>query len=121
MLLLFQLLFVLFSFYAIWNVVRKRQEGSLSRRGLAFWIIFWLLADLAVIWPNSTTVLANALGIGRGSDFVIYISLALLFFLIFKLHIKIETINRDVTKIVRDRALKHAHYEKYENTKTHQS
>lgn len=105
MLLLFQILFILFSLSAIWNVAQKRQEGSLSRRGLAFWVGFWLLADLAVIWPNSTTVLANALGIGRGSDFIIYISLALLFFLIFKLHIKIEGINRDVTKVVRDKAL----------------
>ena len=103
MLLLFQLLLILFSLYAIWPVIQKQREGSLSRRGLSFWVIFWLLADLAVIWPNSTTVLANALGIGRGSDLVIYISLALLFFLIFKLHIKIESINRDITKVVRDR------------------
>jgi len=113
MLFLFQLLFFLFSFYAVGNVVKKRREGSASRRGVIFWLIFWLIADVAVIWPNSTTVLANAFGIGRGSDLVIYSSLALLFFLIFKLHIKIESINRDVTKVVRDRALRD-----HENIKT---
>jgi|SRR3989338_5251906 len=113
MLFLFQLLFILFSLYAIGNVWRRRREGTLSQRGLIFWVIFWLLADVAVIWPNSTTLLANALGIGRGSDLVIYISLALLFFLIFKLYIKIESLNRDVTKVVRDRALRD-----HENIKT---
>ena len=74
---------------------------------MVFWILFWLAADVAVLWPNSTTVLANALGIGRGSDLVLYISLAALFYLLFRLHVKVESINRDVTKVVRDKALDH--------------
>ena len=51
-------------------------------------------------------MLANRLGIGRGSDLVIYISIAVLFFLLFRVHIAIERVNREVTKVVRDRALK---------------
>lgn len=106
MLILFQILFILFSFFAITSVVKKRREGSLSVRGAGFWIVFWLLADSAVIWPGFTTILARAFGIGRGSDLVIYVSIALLFFLLFRLHIKIESIGRDITRVVRDKALR---------------
>jgi small membrane protein len=108
MLILFQLLLILFSLYAIWGVLRRKKDGTLSLRGTGFWVVFWLTVIVSVIWPNSTQALADRIGIGRGSDLVIYISIVLLFFLIFKLHIKLESINRDVTKVVRKKALESA-------------
>lgn len=105
MLILFQLLFLIFSASTVWSVVRRARNGALSGKSAIFWTLFWLTANIAVWRPNSTTILANRLGIGRGSDFVIYISLALIFYLLFRVHIKIEKVNREVTKVVRDRAL----------------
>lgn len=102
---LFQILFTLFSLYAIFNVWKKKKEGQLGSRGAGFWILFWLSAIVAVLWPNSTTILANKLGIGRGSDLVLYISIVIIFFLIFKLHLKIEAVSRDITKVVRKESL----------------
>jgi len=88
------------------SVLRRKRDGSLGMRSAIFWIFFWLLGNIAVWWPNSTTMFANRLGIGRGSDFVIYISIAVLFYLLFMVHIKMERVSREVTKVVRDRALK---------------
>lgn len=101
MLIIFQILFIFFSFLAITTVKKKKIAGELKNKEALFWVLFWVLADVAVIWPDLTTHLANALGIGRGTDFIVYISLALIFYLLFLLHIKIEGINRDVTKVVR--------------------
>ncbi len=101
----FQILFLIFSTFAIGNVVLRRREGALGPKGMIFWILFWLAADVAMVWPNSTTVIANRLGIGRGADLVVYVALAALFFLLFKLHIKIESVGRDVTRVVRRDAL----------------
>ncbi len=101
----FQTLFVLFALFAIVNVFKRKKDGILSLSGALFWSLFWVLVAVAVVWPNSTQLIADNIGIGRGSDLVIYISIAVLFFLIFKLHIKIEKINRDVTKVVRRKAL----------------
>ena len=116
MLIIFQLLFLFFSLAAILSVYRRTRAGALSRSSAVFWSAFWLLANIAVWRPNSTTMLANRLGIGRGSDLVIYISIAVLFYLQFRAHIKIEKVNREVTHVVRDKAL-HAKYENDENTK----
>ena len=106
MLILFQILFSLFALFAISSVWSKRRSGLLSLGGEVFWIIFWLIAVVFVWWPNSTVKFANFLGIGRGADLVLYVSLAVIFFLLFRLGVKIEMINRDVTKVVRDKTLK---------------
>ena len=106
MLILFQILFILFSLVALWSIVDRGRNGGMGPKGIAFWILFWMAADIAVIWPSTTSVVANFFGIGRGSDFVVYVSLALIFFILFRLHIKIEGVNRDLTTVVRDKAIK---------------
>jgi len=106
MLLVFQIIFVLFTFFAISSVIKKKKQGLLGPKGTIFWIIFWIAVAIAVAWPESTAKIAKIFEIGRGVDFVFYIAIATLFYLIFKLHIKVETIARDVTKVVRDKAIK---------------
>lgn len=118
MLILFQILFVLFSLFAITRVIVQRKSGSLGPKGTVFWIIFWLATILVVLWPNSVSVLANYLGIGRGADLVLYASLALIFYILFKLNIKIENMNRDVTKVVRSKTLQHMSTPAHEHSST---
>ena len=108
---LFQILFVFFAIFAVASVFRRQKDGLLSVSGLIFWVMFWVMAALAVLWPNTTQMIADRIGIGRGTDLVIYVSVAIIFFLLFKLHIKIEAINRDVTKVVRGKALHRAEKE----------
>lgn len=106
MIILFQILFLIFVLFAVYSVFKRKKDGTLGTRGVIFWILFWIAAAIAVLWPNSTTVVANYLGIGRGTDLVVYISLAIMFFVLFRLHVKIESIGRDVTSVVREGALK---------------
>lgn len=102
---IFQSLFVLFALYAVFSVSKKKKEGLLSLRGMFFWVFFWALAVAAVLHPGSTTIIANYFGIGRGTDLIIYISLAIMFLVLFKFHIKLEKLNRDITKVVRHDSL----------------
>lgn len=105
MLILFQSLFTFFVLFAIISVANKRKSGLLGPKGTIFWVMFWLLSCVFVWWPNSTVILANYLGIGRGTDLVLYVSLAIIFFVLFRLHVKIESIGRDITRVVRKDAL----------------
>ena len=69
---------------------------------LFFWLVFWFVAG-AVVWqPNLSTEVANRLGVGRGSDLVLYISVAVLFYLIFRLTVRLEKMEKNITKIVRE-------------------
>lgn len=105
MLPLFQLLFTVFTLYAIAGVFMRKKERLLGPRGAIFWSLFWLSA-LVLVWsPDTTTAIARLFGIGRGTDFIVYIALAAVFLLLFRLHIKIETVGRDITSLTRIIAL----------------
>ncbi len=106
MIVFFQIIFSLFALMAVGSVWKKSHEGLLGAKGTVFWILFWVLAATAVWWPKSTTILANTFGIGRGADLILYISLAVIFYILFKLNVKIEGLSRGVTKLVREKALR---------------
>lgn len=103
--LIIQILLLLFFLIAIIKVIGRYRTGEISVRGAILWIIFWLLAGVVVVIPNSTFYLARAVGIGRGADLVVYTALALIFFILFRIIVKIEKINRDITKLTRKAAL----------------
>ncbi|MFA6547704.1 MAG: DUF2304 domain-containing protein [Candidatus Magasanikbacteria bacterium] len=112
-----QIILVVFFLFVLFKVLGRFRSGELKGKETIGWIIFWILAIVVVISPNSTTVLAKLLGVGRGVDAVIYLAIALLFFLIFKIFIRLEKIDHQITKIVRQDTLNQA--KKYESTPRH--
>lgn len=102
---IFQILFCLFAVAAMSAVLKRKKDHVLGPKGALFWVLFWVLSTVVVLYPQGATRLANILGIGRGSDLVLYIAVAGIFLLLFRLHIKIESTGREVTKLVRERAL----------------
>lgn len=96
-----QFLLSVFLLFAISRVVLQVKTGKLTIGAFLFWSGLFILALAGVIEPNITTFVAHIIGIGRGADIVIYISIALLFYLIFRLSIALEEIKRDITKVVR--------------------
>jgi len=106
LLLLFKIIFALLALSAIITVWQKKQKTLLGKKSTYFWILFWLVLTVVVFWPHSTQILAEYIGIGRGVDLVIYISIACLFYLVFKMNLKIEGLKRDLTDVVRDKAIR---------------
>lgn len=70
-----------------------------------FWILIWILAIVAVIKPDLTQKIANELGIGRGVDAAIYISIVLLFYLNFRSNVSVENLRHEITKLTREIAI----------------
>ncbi|MFA4830813.1 MAG: DUF2304 family protein [Patescibacteria group bacterium] len=105
MLIIFQILFSFFGLFAIISVFQKKKENKLGPKATIFWILFWLASIVIVLWPESASKIASYLGIGRGADMIIYISVAVIFYLLFKLNVKLDSLNRDVTKVIRNKAL----------------
>lgn len=90
-----------FVIFAASRVVLRFHEGKLSRVALFGWTLVWLAVAVFAWFPQSATSFANALGIGRGTDLVIYISLAAIFYLIFRIYVKFEDLERQITDLVR--------------------
>lgn len=107
-----RLLLILFLLFAVSRVVLRRREGSLSLGNFLFWLSLWLLASLGILVPDFTTYLAKQIGIGRGADVVIYASILILFYLLFRTNILIENLRHEITQVVRQIALKDASQKK---------
>lgn len=101
-----QILLTIFFLFALIKVISRFWTGDLTVGGLVLWSVFWIAAGVVVLLPNSTAYFAKLVGIGRGADLVVYVSLAGIFFMIFRLMVKIELLNKDITKLTRKIALK---------------
>ncbi len=82
---------------------RQRQIGTVA---FLLWLGLWTGAAAVIMFPMSTVILARILGIGRGADLVLYTSLIVILYLLFRLYVRLEHVNREVTHIVRAIALR---------------
>ncbi len=98
---LIQVLLVIFFLFALLKVIARFRAGDLRVVDTVGWSIFWLAATIVVLLPNSTAQIAKIVGIGRGADLVVYVALAGIFFIIFKLMVKIELLNKQITILTR--------------------
>ncbi len=101
-----QYLLVFLVLLIIYRVFIKWKQGFLGFRDLLFWVVFWVVVGVIVVRPEITSFLANVVGVGRGADLVIYLSIVLIFYIIFQITVKIERLERNITKIVRTIAIK---------------
>ena len=97
---------ILFILFVLWRTILRFRQGDITFRELIIWVIFWFLVSVAALVPKKTDVVAQWLGVERGVDLLIYISIVVLFFIVFKIIVKLEKIDRDITQIVRTTALK---------------
>lgn len=101
-----KLIIIVFVLTVIGRTIARFQKGDITTRELTIWTIFWLLVGLVAIAPKKTDAIAQWLGVERGADLLVYISIMVLFFIVFKIIVKLEKIDRDITKVVRQTALK---------------
>lgn len=106
MVMIIQLVLGLFIIFAVSRVILQVKNGNLSPLSFLFWASVFILALVGLFFPQLLTRLARFFGIGRGVDVVIYISLILLFYLVFRLHALLEDLRHDLAKILREIALK---------------
>ena len=101
-----QILLIAFLLFALSRVILRFIGGSLSFIGLLFWSMLFGSSILTVLFPSITGRIANVFGIGRGVDAVLYASISILFYLVFRLYIYIEDIRHEITQLIQKLALK---------------
>ncbi len=102
----FQILMIVVGVFGIVRAIFLFRQ----RRITFGWLIFWgvIFAGLAVtsFVPAVSYYVSKPLGIERGMDLVIYLAILLLFYLVFKLLLKIEKLEQNITELVRAISLK---------------
>lgn len=101
-----QVIALIFSLFALSRVFLRFKEKKLSSFAFLFWNFIWMIGLVVIFFPEVSSKAAKMLGIGRGVDVILYSSIIALFYLIFRLYIKIEDTQRQITEIIRKIALK---------------
>ncbi|MBT6691473.1 DUF2304 family protein [Candidatus Parcubacteria bacterium] len=96
----------LFIIVILFKLFRQRQSGKLSLGAFIFWFILWLLVAVVFWQPETTSYMANRLGIGRGADLAVYLSILAIFYLLFRIFVRLNKIDAEITKVVRKDAIK---------------
>jgi hypothetical protein len=103
---LFQIVLSLAFLVSLWLVWRRHRQQAVS--GAVAWL--WslgVIGGLVITWyPNTASVIARLVGVGRGADLVVYLAVVLLFVLVLQLHVSHVRLERELTQIVREEALK---------------
>jgi len=69
------------------------------------------LGAVAVISPETTDLVAKWVGVGRGADFVIYLSIVGMLFVLVHYYAKFVELQRNVTQLARELAILRAEME----------
>jgi hypothetical protein len=81
------------------------KDGKMSLSMLLVWGAIWVLLIIFSVYPDTTSLLASATGIGRGLDLILIIGLIGCYYFIFKIYNMMENIEEEITHLVREIAL----------------
>ena len=91
--------------------VRRARQGVI-RWGEAFlWSALWIAAAIMILLPQTTSIIARVAGVGRGVDAIVYLSVTLLFVLVFRAFVLMDKLEQQLTEVTRHQALQAAHHE----------
>ena len=100
-----QLFLLSFVLAALAKVIHSYTQRRIPMADFLFWILVWIGTTLVIIFPEATSLLAHRLGIGRGADLIMYVSLLISFYLIFRLYLAVVRLEQAITMVVRAIAL----------------
>lgn len=97
-----QLIAVAVILYIILKIIQQWKRRQIGRNELLLWLMFWTAVLAAIIFIKKIDALVADLGFSAaGIDVLLYLSVAYLFYYIFKLRVKLEKTEKNITKIIR--------------------
>lgn len=99
---------ILLTFCSLFVIIRAFK--SYRRKAVRFttfflWSSFWLALIFFLWQPGLTDRIASLLQVGRGADAVLYLSLVVIFILFFRIMVRLESIDAEMTTLVRELAI----------------
>lgn len=88
-------------------VFRTARRTGAAWRAL-LWALVWLVGGVIILWPDLTTLAATALGIGRGTDLVLYVGALVGLYAFQRLYGRTRRLENTITEVVRRQAIDRA-------------
>jgi small membrane protein len=105
---LIQIVILMFIAYVVFRLIMKLVKKELTAQMFALWSLFWIIIALFALFPDFLSFISRKLGVGRGVDVAIYASILILFYTVFRILIRLESIDRKISDLVRKVAIHNA-------------
>lgn len=97
---------IIIAFFLI-KLIWQKKNKQIQKSEFVFWLIFWVVAAVIILLIKQIDLLVAQLGFtGSGIEVAFYLGVALLFYLIFRVRLKLAKIDKQITKVVEQVALK---------------
>jgi small membrane protein len=87
-------------------IVLRYRQRKIGLVIFLLWFLLWSGIEVVILFPKSAMEVAHLVGIGRGTDLALYLSVMLILYLLFRMYVRLEQMNREITQIVRAVALR---------------
>ena len=98
--------FIIIQSVFLYKIVRNLNKNTISLFDIGVLALIDVTVSIILIFPDILSYAASFVGIGRGVDLFIYLSIFVLFYFIFKIYHKLEKIREDITRLNRMIAIK---------------
>lgn len=85
--------------------LREKVPGQRQAARRAVGLLLVVAGIVAVLWPELTTMAANAVGVGRGTDLVLYLLVTVFAYSALATAQRIHRLQHDITVLTRELAL----------------
>lgn len=92
--------------FILFKTVQTSRRKKLPRPFLLFWVFVWVAGLVVILHPSLLSSVASVLHIGRGVDVAVYVSVIILFYLIYSLFVALADLRAKLTAVVRSQALR---------------
>lgn len=108
---LFQIFLVAFALFALQKIWMQYRAEKVSQHWLRMWALLWGCVILVALWPATTDLIAQRVGVGRGADLIVYLAIIFLLYGFARVIATQEKHRQELTELVRKIAIEHAQKE----------
>lgn len=105
---IFQIVLITFAAFAVIKTWRQFRSRAISRYWFLVLVLFWVAVAVVTIAPQTTNIIADTVGIGRGADLVVYVGMVVLFYIVHRLLLNQQKLSEELTEMVRQSAIEKA-------------
>jgi hypothetical protein len=88
------------------RIIILKKNKKIAGGEFIFWSVFWVLAAFFIVAIKWIDKLVASFGFsGSGIQILLYLAVVILFYLNFRLRLKVEKLDKDITKMVRRSAI----------------
>lgn len=105
---IFTYLLVILGLFGIWRTAVQYKGNKVSKHWMLLWSLAWTAIILVAIFPGSIDRVAAVIGVGRGADLIVYISVIFFLHMLSRILTNQEKLRKEITDLTRKVAIENA-------------